>query len=367
VVYGHPALVAAVDLRLTTTLRRTGGGAGMAGNGIEIRVPQLGWDRLTTTWPEIHRYTRRVRRRWQEYAAHPDPRTFDEVRGTDPAHLLKVALGEAAQDLGAAGQDPGGLFLEVRSDIPVGSGFGSSAALAATVIAGLQALVTGEPPAAKELEALVLEAERRQHGMPSGVDGATVVHGGLLWAERPADDAPLTFTPLAPPHADSPHLARFRIFDTGTPRQSTGAVVAAVRRRLEADRVTLEPVLEAMGAAARAFREELATPAADPEALRGILDRFETGLETLGVVPEPVRRVVAAVRRAGGAAKVSGAGALSADADLADPDHGAGSLLAYHPDPEALRAVPGLAALPCPVRRLGAPGLRLDADTHPRG
>ena len=71
----------------------------------------------------------------------------------------------------------------VESALPVGSGFGSSAATAAGIVAAYLAFL-GEELEPRAVERLALEAERRQHGLPSGIDGATVLHGGLLWARR---------------------------------------------------------------------------------------------------------------------------------------------------------------------------------------
>lgn len=80
-----------------------------------------------------------------------------------------------------------------------------------------------------------------------------------------------------------------------------------------------------------------------------LLRAAEAALEELGVVPEGVRERVRAVEAAGGAAKISGAGALSGSA--------AGTLLAYHPDPDLLGRLPALALPRYPVH-LGAAGLR---------
>src|SRR5262249_60845591 len=75
-------------------------------------------------WPELLAYARQCRERWEGFAAQPGPETFRALRGTDPLHLVKVALGEAA-DAAPADGDPAPLHLRVESHLPVGSGMGS--------------------------------------------------------------------------------------------------------------------------------------------------------------------------------------------------------------------------------------------------
>lgn len=351
VVYGQPALIAAVGLRLTTRLTPA---LKDSGSLVELHARELGVP-VTTDWTEIVDYARRARRRWERYARRPDAAGFARVRGDDPAHLVKVALGEAARFLDEIDGPP--LALHLHSDLPIGAGFGSSAAVAVTVIAAYLT-ARGRRPSSRDLEALALEAERRQHGMPSGVDGATVIHGGVVWAEREAPGEPLSITPL---DLTSPHLSRFRIFDTGTPRQTTGEVVAAVRDRVEADRGSFDPVLERMGATARAFRRELAGERDDPEALMNLIRTYEADLETLGVVPPAVRELIRRVEAAGGAAKISGAGALASPEGGAVP--GAGSLLVYHPEPRRIDDLPLLEPFPHYAVPLGAEGYRVETPS----
>lgn len=348
VVYGHPALVAAVDRRLEARLSPA------PGRSVEIHLRSLG-HRERTTWAEIVAYARRARERWRRYAEAPGMASFASLRGTDPAHVVKVGLGEAAAFLGERAGP--GLRLEVTSALPIGSGFGSSAALAAAVVGGYTAF-RGNDLSPEELEGLVLEVERRQHGMPSGVDGATVIRGGLVWA-RLEPGGGLTAEPLP---AGSSHLDRMRVFDTGTPAETTGAVVAAVRERVEREPGRLGRALEEMGATTRRFRRALLEEGSDPRTVAGLIHRFEAGLEELGVVPEPVRSLVRRVEERGAAAKVSGAGALTAGPG---PLPGAGTLLVYglpagpaagasshreSPDP--------VAGLPEVDVELGGPGLR---------
>jgi mevalonate kinase len=345
VVHGRPALIVALDLRLTATFAAADGAEGAGGaDAVRIAVPPLGLD-LLVPWSEITTYARAARERWQIYAATPTAAAFAAVRGADPAHLVKVALGEASAALGEAAGPP--LSLEVDGDLPVGAGFGSSAAAAVALVAGYLAQRGVHAPPA-EIERLALEVERRQHGLPSGVDGATVLHGGLRWAERDAEGRLVTRA-LA---ARSPLLSRLRVFHTGLPAESTGVVVAAVRERLAAEPRRIAAALDAIAAATLALREQLAVEAEDPAAVREILAACHRALVALGVVPAGVHELVARIEDEGGAAKISGAGSLAGP--------GAGSLLVYHPEPERVEGWAFLAPLRRYPTLLGAPGLRLE-------
>jgi mevalonate kinase len=291
-------------------------------------------------------YARAARERWERYAASPGPATFQALRGEDPAHVVKVALGEAAEALGDVA--PPHLALSIASELPLGSGFGSSAATAVAVI-GAYLAFRGAPLAPERVRALALEVERRQHGFPSGVDAATVLQGGIVWADRGPGGA-LACEAVA---ARSPLLAKLHVYDTGTPPEPTGAVVAAVRERWERDAAGVERVLAGIEAASRAFRAELEREREDPPAAVALLREAAARLAELGVVPEPVREVVRRVEAEGGGAKISGAGSLRGPA--------AGSLLVYHPEPERVAAWPFLHAFALHPVALGAAGFRREA------
>jgi mevalonate kinase len=130
VVYGRPALAAAIDLRLTVQLAPLPAG-GRAGT-IVLDLPGLPHAE-TTSWSALRAHTRAARESWEAYFRDPNPERFHAVRGGDPAHLVKVALGEAAAALGE--EAPASLSLRIVSALPVGSGFGSSAATATGVVA----------------------------------------------------------------------------------------------------------------------------------------------------------------------------------------------------------------------------------------
>jgi mevalonate kinase len=344
VVYGRPALIAAIDLRLTArfSARAETGGA------VQLDLPGLGHAE-DVSWDALRAYARAARELWEGYAREPAAQGFRVLRGDDPAHVVKVALGETGEALAAEGAPLQPLRLRIDSELPIGSGFGSSAATSVAVIAGCL-LAHGRAADPERVERLALEVERRQHGFPSGVDGATVLHGGLLWARRlPA--AGLERERFA---ARSPLLGRLRVYDTGTPADPTGAVVAAVRELRDRDPAGVERLLDRMEAATRAFRSELESPREDPVRTLHLIREHEACLEDLGVVPGEVRAVVRRIEEEGGAAKISGAGSLRGP--------GAGSLLVYDPDPGRISGWPFLRPFPFYPVHLGAPGFREEAS-----
>jgi mevalonate kinase len=345
VVYGRPALVAAIDLRLTARFHPLPEEAGAT---VHLDLPGLHHhERLS--WDDLRSYAGAVRGRWEGYARKPGAQGFRAVRGGDPAHVVKVALGEAAEWL-AGIETPvplSGLRLRIDSELPIGSGFGSSAATATAVVAGCLAVHgRSELSNVSNIERLALEVERRQHGLPSGVDGATVLYGGVLWARR-LPEGGLERERIT---ARSTLLGRLRVYDTGTPADPTGAVVAAVRERRDRDPAAVERLLDRMEAATRSFRDQLEEGAEDPDRTLHLIREHEACLEGLGVVPEEARAVIRRVEAEGGAAKISGAGSLRGP--------GAGSLLVYHPDPERISGWAFLQFFPFYPVHLGAPGFR---------
>ncbi len=351
VVYGRPALVAAVDLRLFARFSPGPPAAPDHPARLRIALPGLGTG-CDVAWPEVAGYARETRERWETYAAEPGPAAFRTLRGGDPLHLVKVALGEAAAALatlpGRDGEPPAPLDLHIESHLPLGSGMGSSAAAAVAVVAGylLFREVEIDLPS---VERLAHEVERRQHGTPSGVDAATVARGGLLWAQRKGEAEVGAGLAVEPVVARSGLLRRIAVYDTGTPAEATGAVVAAVRERAMRDPGRHERLLDRIDNATRGLRTELTAEVEDKQRVVELIRAAQAALEALGVVPEAVRERVRAVEAAGGAAKISGAGALTGTA--------AGTLLAYHAEPDQLVRLPALALPQYPVH-LGAAGLR---------
>jgi mevalonate kinase len=334
VVYGHPALVSAIDRRLQVTLEP-------GEKGVLVRLPCLDQAR-TYSWPQVLEETRRAREEWEDRFVRRTRR--QGPRRIEPGHLAVLALGEAALHFVHLPRQA--VVLTVTSELPVGAGFGSSAALAAAV-AGAWLAWHGELDRREALESICFEVERRQHGTPSGVDHTAVLEGGILEARRTPEGV-LERRRLSP----SPLLGRLQVHDSGRPRETTGQVVAAVARRLAGGDGVAQRALREIDCATGVFRHELSRVGEeDAGALLGAMRSCQRALEALGVVPEAVRAGIRRVERAGGAAKISGAGSLTGDA--------AGSILVYYPQ----KAAGEIAVLPPSWRRLAlslaSPGLEV--------
>lgn len=82
--------------------------------------------------------------------------------------------------------------IKIDSKIPIGAGLGSSAAISAAYIAAVltYAKIKWDLSLINEL---AYEAEKIFHGNPSGGDNTTVVYGGLIWFEKGKSFIPLPY------------------------------------------------------------------------------------------------------------------------------------------------------------------------------
>ncbi|MGC9071454.1 MAG: mevalonate kinase [Acidilobus sp.] len=81
------------------------------------------------------------------------------------------------------GYDVPPFSLSISTEIPDGAGLGSSASVSAASALALLGLA-GSDVSRDDLYSITLEGERAAHGNPSGVDPASVVHGGIILFSR---------------------------------------------------------------------------------------------------------------------------------------------------------------------------------------
>lgn len=284
VVYGHPAIALAVDRGTTVHLR-----------------PCEGETRL-------------------EHSSVQDLRLFEALAAVLPLR---------------------GLAVRIDSDLPVGRGMGSSAALAVALVRA-RARLEGREADFAECHREGFAVERVFHGTPSGLDHAVSARGGGVLYRRTEEGVriePLALPPL-----------RLVVLDSGR-AGNTAELVAGVRGR----RPGVDPALARMGALTLELARALASGSV---AVGGLLDENHALLQQIGVSTPELDALVDLARGAGArGAKLSGAG-------------GGGVVLALVDEPEpvlAAAARAGVAAFPVAVHPPALPDPDPDPDpgAHP--
>lgn len=201
--------------------------------------------------------------------------------------------------------------LHTQSELPLGAGMGSSAAaIAATLV--LYEHLLNLPLSLEQRFERIRFCERLQHGKGSAIDAAAVTYGGIQHLEN------------GEPAAVEAQLdGRWYCALQGIPAVSTGEAVAHVRARHGADAA----LWQAFASVSQTLHSVLLRHASPRDAIR----ENHRLLVRIGVVPRAAQDIIAAIEAAGGAAKISGAGANAGE--------NAGMLLAYTEDGGSLPAL----------------------------
>jgi len=225
-----------------------------------------------------------------------------------PPELLAAAL-EMAERIGA----PARFRAAIDTELPLGAGLGSSAAVGVALARALSQLA-GHPCTNERATELALGFERHFHGAPSGVDPAICANGGVI-----------VFRRGEPPRIERVR-ARVPIFLcvalTGIARGTRSTVLPLSERR--AARPDLyDPMLATLGELARDGAAALER--GDLAHLGTRFDEAQKILAVLGVSCPELEDLVQALRKAGAlGAKLTGAGGGGAAIGLArDREHAA--------------------------------------------
>lgn len=171
VVYGQPALVAAITQRLFVKIQKTKGKTKI----ITHENPNLIYHALYNVIPQ------------------------------------KIGINIA--------QEINHLQIKINSQIPSCRGLGSSAALAVALTKALL-LWFDQKRSKKFVNQIAYEIEKKQHGQPSGVDNSASLYGGLILFRKGKIKS-----------LRIPHFPPFILLDSGRASESTGTMVKLVKAR----------------------------------------------------------------------------------------------------------------------------------------
>jgi mevalonate kinase len=217
-----------------------------------------------------------------------------------------------------------GYRVEIASELPLGRGMGSSAALAVAVVRAAAAL-RGEAISDEDCFEQAFRIERVFHGNPSGIDHAVSARGGLVRYQRGP--------PLVIHDRPAPDWA-IVVLDSGR-AGDTAEMVAGVATR----RPAIDGALGAIGALVERVDAGLH---AGPDVIGELLDENHRLLQQIGVSTPTLDALCDLARRSGAwGAKLAGAG-------------GGGVVLALARDPAAIVSAAervGVRAFPVRVAR----------------
>jgi mevalonate kinase len=306
VVYGKPAIIASVAKRchITITPRED--------TQIEIVSKNLNTS-IQTTEAEIITQTKNAQKQWEVFAKTNDVALLKSITA-NPLDYSTIITGETL--LCYKDSVNLGFTLTIDSEIPIGCGMGSSAALAVSIATAVSLFL--EHPTDKEvINAIAFAAEQKKNGFPSGGDNSTCFYGELVWYRKETPD----FKVIQPiPFTLSQTVAKnFMTIFTGIPNESTGEMVSSVRTLYQANQKSMNAIFDDQE---RLTRDLLSAMKDEKhEAIINIIRTGEKNLEKIGVVSPYVKAIIKKIEKAGGAAKICGGGGKA---------KGTGTVLLYH-------------------------------------
>jgi mevalonate kinase len=208
-----------------------------------------------------------------------------------PEALIAYAVAQLRSYFDPTQENPG-FALSTQTNLPVGCGMGSSAALILSIHKALQGAFDFLLPESAAHE-FAVEAENLIHGKSSGLDIALCEKGGMHRFEK----GQLTEIPCTGFSANLIH--------TGEPESSTGECV------IQAGLYLTPAKVESFASITRKMEDALLKE--DAVLLWHSVRENHRLLCDIGVVPARVKKMIEAIESLGGAAKICGAGSVMGD------------------------------------------------------
>ena len=277
VVYGEPAIVLAIDKRVTVSAN--------------IRSDQKIF--IKSEDISISGFFK-------------DELFFPERGGSEAEEKLKPIYAVAKEIIKRCHVNSG-VNIDIKSSIPIAAGLGSSAAVSAASAAALYSLFEYDATN-DDIFQTALDAEKLVHGNPSGIDPAISTYGGILQYQK---SKPIQRLEI---NIDLPLI----IGNTGKER-STGELVGKVSSLRRRYPTIVEKVIKAGGEIAKRSLKALSD--GDLKTLGELMNINHELLCALGVSCEELERLVHAARKAGAlGAKLTGAGGGGCMIALVSPE-----------------------------------------------
>ncbi|TPP67767.1 Mevalonate kinase [Fasciola gigantica] len=202
----------------------------------------------------------------------------------------------------------------VHSEIQIGAGLGSSAAFSVAAATFFELLVGNLPmklpftlstDQCDRIGQLAHEAEVIVHGNPSGIDTTISVQGGAIWFKRNADGSP-SIEPLS----TFPTSHFYLLIVDSQLNRSTKEAVRMVAQSRNRDPAKTERIFESIGKITEEAHHELVglTDLTNMDVIANLIDRNQEALRALGVSSATLDRIADLLCIFGLSSKLTGAG-----------------------------------------------------------
>lgn len=190
--------------------------------------------------------------------------------------------------------------INIKSEIPIGAGFGASATIATGIIKSVLMLnkISFDND---DIFKLVKEMEDFQHGHSSGADPACVINGGLILYKHNLDGS-RSFQKIKMKNNLNKNLY---IINTGKPSESTGEMISTVKKVVDLNSKHWENKFQVINKIIAEFVEK------NDVNFLSLLNKSGMILEELNIVNKKFKRFSSEIRKNHGAIKISGGGGLS--------------------------------------------------------
>jgi mevalonate kinase len=195
--------------------------------------------------------------------------------------------------------------FKIESQIPIGRGLGSSAALAVTSVASFLHFYTGKSFNKEIINNLAFEVEKYFHGNPSGVDNSTSCFGGLIFYRKEFDFLKnIYFLDFKIPKSIQDHLF---LIDSGKPVETTRQMVQIVKNNIGKKPNYYEQIFNEIEKITKKMLISIKEDKAN-DFIQSLIDN-EIYLEMLGVVSLKTKALLKNLEKFG-IGKITGAGGV---------------------------------------------------------
>lgn len=235
--------------------------------------------------------------------------------------------------------------ISIDSAIPAGFHLGSSAALAVG-ISGVMMYFFKKIWNPIRINELAYEIEKKQHGNPSGGDNTAVCMGGFIWYRKELEFLKSIWQLPFKPQASLNH---FFLINTGKPKETTGEMVALVKENVQKNPGEMQKLFDLNEQQVK--RVTTALKEGNEKELIDAINIGEKTLEGMGVVSKKVQPLMREIEATGGAVKILGGGGKT---------EGVGFLLCYHHKPFEIDTLSKRYSFSTQHITLGEEGIRLE-------